>query len=249
MSKEVSVLAVDPSSVATRGSLLGDKTRMSQLSRDPNAYIRPSPTSGHLGGVTRTTNEAIILCEAAGFNMILIETVGVGQSEHSVVDMVDMFNLIIAPASGDEIQGIKKGVVELSDLILINKADGDLLPAATRTAYEYTSAMKYIRPRFKIWKPSVKCISCLKNQGIAEAWEIMDSYRQSMLKSGLLEEQRQNQLKKWLWNYIKDNVMTSFINNPTVQSQLASYERKVADGEMPAGLAADMLLEHFFKRL
>ncbi|KAI8507660.1 hypothetical protein Bbelb_150400, partial [Branchiostoma belcheri] len=150
---KVAVLAVDPSSSTTGGSLLGDKTRMPELSRDMNAYIRPSPTSGTLGGVNRRTNEAIVLCEGAGYDVILVETVGVGQSEFVVADMVDMFVLLVPPAGGDELQGLKKGIVEVADLVIVNKADGDLLPAARRIQAEYTSALKLIRPRSHVWRP------------------------------------------------------------------------------------------------
>ena len=150
---KVAVLAVDPSSGTTGGSLLGDKTRMPELTRNPRAYIRPSPSGGHLGGVTRRTNEAVVLCEAAGFDVVIVETVGVGQSEYLVADMVDMFCLVIPPAGGDELQGIKRGIVEQSDLVVVNKCDGDLVPAARRIKSEYTSALKYMRRRSPLWKP------------------------------------------------------------------------------------------------
>ncbi|NWX01117.1 MMAA protein, partial [Caloenas nicobarica] len=152
---KVSVLAVDPSSSTSGGSLLGDKTRMTELSRDTSAYIRPSPTRGTLGGVTRTTNEAILLCEGGGYDVVLVETVGVGQSEFAVADMVDMFILLLPPASGDELQGIKRGIIEMADLVAINKADGDLVVPARRIQAEYISAMKLLRKRSKVWRPKV----------------------------------------------------------------------------------------------
>ncbi|NXH21663.1 MMAA protein, partial [Bucco capensis] len=152
---KVSVLAVDPSSSTSGGSLLGDKTRMTELSRDMNAYIRPSPTRGTLGGVTRTTNEAILLCEGGGYNVVLVETVGVGQSEFAVADMVDMFILLLPPAGGDELQGIKRGIIEMADLVAINKADGDLIVPARRIQAEYVSALKLLRKRSKVWRPKV----------------------------------------------------------------------------------------------
>ena len=157
----VAVLAVDPSSGATGGSILGDKTRMPELSRDMRAFIRPSPSRGHLGGVTRTTNEAIVLCEAAGYDIVLVETVGVGQSEYLVRDMVDMFCLLLPPAGGDELQGIKRGIVEQSDLLVVTKHDGDLQPAAKRVAYEYMSALKYLRSPSNNWKAKVWLTACV----------------------------------------------------------------------------------------
>uniref|UniRef100_T1JM55 Coiled-coil domain-containing protein 22 homolog n=1 Tax=Strigamia maritima TaxID=126957 RepID=T1JM55_STRMM len=244
---KVAVLAVDPSSSTTGGSLLGDKTRMLNLSRDPNAYIRPSPTRGKLGGVTRTTLDAIALCEAAGFNVIIVETVGVGQSEHSAVDMVDMFLLLLAPASGDELQGIKRGIVEISDLIIINKADGDLKPAATRTSFEFTSALKFVRPRSKLWRPIVRKISSLNKNDFPAVWDLLSQYRSTMLESGTLEKRRKDQLKKCMWNYISDNIMESFINHPQIQNKLKTIENDVMSGEIPPGRAADSLLKQFFK--
>lgn len=172
----VAVLAVDPSSSRSGGSILGDKTRMTELSRNDNAFIRPSPSSGSLGGVARNTNDAIVLCAAAGYDVILVETVGVGQSETMVADMVDMFTLLVAPGAGDELQGMKKGIVELSDMILVNKADGELAAAARMAQIEYTSALKYLQPSTQGWTPQILPVSSHANTGITEAWDSMKEY-------------------------------------------------------------------------
>ncbi|XP_007897407.2 methylmalonic aciduria type A protein, mitochondrial [Callorhinchus milii] len=242
---KVAVLAVDPSSNKTGGSLLGDKTRMTELSRDMNAYIRPSPTLGTLGGVTRNTNEAIILCEGAGYDVILIETVGVGQSEFAVADMVDMFVLLIPPAGGDELQGIKRGIIEMADLIVVTKADGDLVVPARRIQTEYTSALKFLHKSSKIWKPKVMSISSKSGKGIPELWEKMTEFHTSMFASEELQIKRQNQLKVWMWNLIRENILESFYNHPAVRNQVPSIEAKVVHGEITPVLAADLLLKAF----
>lgn len=243
----VAVLAVDPSSSMTGGSLLGDKTRMPELTRDPNAYIRPSPARGKLGGVARNTSEAIVLCESALYDIIIVETVGVGQSEYAVADMVDMFVLLIPPAGGDELQGIKKGIIELSDLVVVNKADGDLMAAATRIHAEYTSALKFVRSRSTSWKTQVQRVSSKTGEGIAEVWETMSTYRQTMLSSSELLERRRTQHTTWLWNHISDNFLEAFKAHPRVRALVQGYEQDVADGLIPAGTAADILLSEFFK--
>ncbi|XP_054060190.1 methylmalonic aciduria type A protein, mitochondrial isoform X4 [Rissa tridactyla] len=198
---KVSVLAVDPSSSTSGGSLLGDKTRMTELSRDMNAYIRPSPTRGTLGGVTRTTNEAILLCEGGGYNVVLVETVGVGQSEFAVADMVDMFILLLPPAGGDELQGIKRGIIEMADLVAINKADGDLVVPARRIQAEYVSAMKLLRKRSKVWRPKVMRISAKTGEGISDMWDKMTEFRDLMLTSGpcVIAVAGVSQLEKQAW--------------------------------------------------
>jgi len=186
ISKEgkMAVLAVDPSSSRTGGSLLGDKTRMQVLSNMKEAFIRPSPSGGELGGVARNTHEAAVLAEAAGFKNILIETVGVGQSEFAVADMVDIFVLIIPPAAGDELQGIKRGIVELADIVVVNKADGDLLPAARRVAAEYTSALKFMPRKYSCWRPQVGMISSLTGDGLDGLWDLILDFKSEMIKSG-----------------------------------------------------------------
>ncbi|XP_029416681.1 methylmalonic aciduria type A protein, mitochondrial isoform X3 [Nannospalax galili] len=208
------------------GSLLGDKTRMTELSRDMNAYIRPSPTSGTLGGVTRTTNEAILLCEGGGYDIILIETVGVGQSEFAVADMVDMFVLLLPPAGGDELQGIKRGIIEMADLVVITKSDGDLIVPARRIQAEYVSALKLLRKRSEVWRPKVIRISTRSGEGISEMWILMRKFQDLMLASGELTTKRQKQQKVWMWNLIQENVLEHFKTHPAVREQIPLMERK-----------------------
>ncbi|KAM4834236.1 methylmalonic aciduria type A protein, mitochondrial isoform 1-T2 [Thomomys bottae] len=242
---KLSVLAVDPSSFTSGGSLLGDKTRMVELAKDMNAYIRPSPTRGTLGGVTRTTNEAILLCEGGGYDIILIETVGVGQSEFAVADMVDMFVLLLPPAGGDELQGIKRGIVEMADLVAVTKADGDFVVPARRIQAEYVSALKLLRKRSEVWSPKVLRISARTGEGIAEMWDKMKEFQDVMLSSGELAAKRRRQQKVWMWNLIQDNVLEHFRAHPTVREQIPLLESKVLSGALPPGLAADLLLETF----
>lgn len=242
---KLSVLAVDPSSCTSGGSLLGDKTRMTELSRDMNAYIRPSPTRGTLGGVTRTTNEAILLCEGGGYDIILIETVGVGQSEFAVADMVDMFVLLLPPAGGDELQGIKRGIIEMADLVAITKSDGDLVVPARRIQAEYVSALKLLRKRSEVWRPKVVRISSRSGEGITEMWDKMKEFRDLMLASGEMIARRQKQQKVWMWNLIQESVLEHFRMHPTVREQIPLLERKVLSGALSPGLAADLLLKAF----
>ncbi|XP_027139570.1 methylmalonic aciduria type A protein, mitochondrial isoform X2 [Larimichthys crocea] len=242
---KVSVLAVDPSSCTTGGSLLGDKTRMTELSRDMNAFIRPSPASGTLGGVTRTTNEAVVLCEGAGYDIVLVETVGVGQSEFAVADMVDMFVLLIPPAGGDELQGIKRGIIERADLVVVTKSDGDLVVPARRIQTEYTSALKLLRRQSKSWNPKVVRASSYTSEGIPEVWAKMESYRDTMLASGELQGRRRAQQKVWMWSLIQENVLQHFQNHPSVRDSLPHLEERVTKGAISPGLAADLLLKAF----
>ncbi|XP_014331671.1 methylmalonic aciduria type A protein, mitochondrial [Xiphophorus maculatus] len=242
---KVAVLAVDPSSCTSGGSLLGDKTRMTELSRDMNAFIRPSPASGTLGGVTRTTNEAIVLCEGAGYDIVLVETVGVGQSEFAVADMVDMFVLLIPPAGGDELQGIKRGIIERADLVVVTKSDGDLVVPARRIQTEYTSALKLLRRQTKSWNAKVVRASAHTFEGIPEVWAKMEAYRAAMLSSGELQGRRRAQQKVWMWSLIQENVLWHFQNHPAVRGTLPHLEQKVTRGEISPGLAADLLLKSF----
>ncbi|MBN3316540.1 MMAA protein, partial [Atractosteus spatula] len=242
---KVSVLAVDPSSCTTGGSLMGDKTRMTELSRDMRAFIRPSPTSGTLGGVTRTTNEAIVLCEGAGYDIVLVETVGVGQSEFAVADMVDMFVLLIPPAGGDELQGIKRGIIEMADLVVVTKADGDLLVPARKIQAEYTSALKLLRKKSKTWQPKVVQVSSRTGQGVPELWALLTEFQEAMLRSGELVSRRQGQQKVWMWNVIQESVLRLFQEHPAVREQIPELERRVTSGALSSGLAADMLLKAF----
>lgn len=245
---KLSVLAVDPSSCTSGGSLLGDKTRMTELSRDMNAYIRPSPTRGTLGGVTRTTNEAILLCEGGGYDVILVETVGVGQSEFAVADMVDMFILLLPPAGGDELQGIKRGIVEMADLVAITKSDGDLIVPARRIQAEYVSALKLLRRRSGVWRPKVIRISARSGEGITEMWDKMKEFQEVMLVSGELAAKRQKQQKVWMWNLIQENVIEHFRTHPAVREQIPLLEKRVLSGALSPGLAADLLLKAFKSR-
>ncbi|XP_038611361.1 methylmalonic aciduria type A protein, mitochondrial isoform X2 [Tachyglossus aculeatus] len=223
---KVAVLAVDPSSCTSGGSLLGDKTRMTELSRDMNAYIRPSPTSGTLGGVTRTTNEAILLCEGGGYNILLIETV----------------------AGGDELQGIKRGIIEMADLVIVTKADGDLIVPARRIQAEYVSALKLLRKRSKVWSPKVMRISAKTGEGITEIWDKMREFQDLLLASGELIAKRQKQQKVWMWNLIQESVLEHFRSRPTVRDQIPLLEEKVLCGALSPGLAADLLLKAFKSR-
>ncbi|XP_015669994.1 methylmalonic aciduria type A protein, mitochondrial [Protobothrops mucrosquamatus] len=242
---KVSVLAVDPSSSTTGGSLLGDKTRMPELSRDLNAYIRPSPTRGTLGGVTRTTNEAILLCEGGGYDIVLVETVGVGQSEFAVADMVDMFVLLLPPAGGDELQGIKRGIIEMADLVVITKADGDLIVPARRIQAEYVSALKLLHKRSKVWRPKVMRISAKTGEGISDVWDKMTEFQELMLTSGELLAKRRRQQKVWMWNVIQESMLDHFRHHSEVKDQIPLLEDKVVDGILSPGLAADLLLRAF----
>ncbi|XP_064608688.1 methylmalonic aciduria type A protein, mitochondrial-like [Liolophura sinensis] len=244
---KVAVLAVDPSSSTSGGSLLGDKTRMPQLSVDENAYIRPSPSGGTLGGVTRTTNEAILLFEGAGYDIIIVETMGVGQSEFVVADMVDMFCLLIPPAGGDELQGIKKGIVEVADVVVVNKSDGDLVAAARRIQAEYISALKYMRHRSHTWTPQVTRISSVTKEGIPELWANMIDFREKMTESRELTKKREEQHKIWMWNHIKDNILDLFRSHPSVRRKVPELEYQVAKGVITPGLAADLLMKEFIK--
>lgn len=224
---------------------MGDKTRMQELSRDMNAFIRPSPSSGHLGGVTRSTNEAIIMCETAGYRTVFVETVGVGQSEYEVADMVDMFVVLIPPAGGDELQGLKRGIMEHSHLVVVNKADGDLVQAALRMQYEYTSSLKFMRPISQNWKPKVMKVSSLTGEGIPELWAVMQEFHQTMIKTGELFETRRKQQRVWMWNYITQHIMQVFREDPRVKSHIQEMEKNVEEGLMSAGQAAEILLRRF----
>ncbi|XP_065174478.1 methylmalonic aciduria type A homolog, mitochondrial-like [Sycon ciliatum] len=242
----VAVLAVDPSSSFTGGSLLGDKTRMPELSQDKNAYIRPSPTSGTLGGVAQNTSEAVILCEAAGYDIVLVETVGVGQSEYAVSNMVDMFVLLIPPAGGDELQGLKRGIVEMADLIVVSKADGDLHAPAIRMQTEYKSALRVMRPYSELWNPKVLCISAIQSDGIESLWKTMEKYREKMNGCGRLATRRENQRQIWLWNHIEHQLLSRFKRHAHVETMKDGMESAVRCGRITPGMAAHNMLDAFF---
>ncbi|HTS93491.1 MAG TPA: methylmalonyl Co-A mutase-associated GTPase MeaB [Stellaceae bacterium] len=244
----LAVLAVDPSSKRGGGSLLGDKTRMAELARRAECFIRPSPTGGVLGGVARRTREAILLCEAAGFDIVLVETVGVGQSETAVADMVDMFLLLLAPGAGDELQGLKKGIVELADLILVNKADGDLKAAATRAVAEYRHALHLLRPASPQWSTEVRAVSALTGEGMAGAWEMVERHHAAMEASGERLRRRTEQARAALWREIGEGLMEAFRADAATAPQLRETEARVAAGEETALAAARRLLEAFLQR-
>jgi LAO/AO transport system kinase len=244
---KVAVLAIDPSSTRTGGSILGDKTRMGRLAQHESAYIRPSPTSGSLGGVARRTREGMLLCEAAGYDVIIVETVGVGQSEIEVADMVDMFILLLLPGSGDELQGIKKGIVELADLLVVNKADGDLLPQAKRVRTDYAAALRMLHPASEHWQPTAVTCSALEGKGIDAVWEQVENYRSAMHNSGLLDAKRGLQAKAWMWKEIRETLLTRFSHDSAVQETLGQMEAKVQSGQLSATSAAMQLIASFFK--
>lgn len=239
---KVAVLAIDPSSMKTGGSILGDKTRMANLAQHESAFIRPSPTSGSLGGVARRTREAMLLCETAGYDVIIVETVGVGQSETEVADMVDMFILLLLPGSGDELQGIKKGIVELADLVIVNKSDGDLVASAKRVRADYSAALRMLHPASANWQPAVVTCSALNNEGIAEIWEIASDFQTIMKKSDEMEKKRAQQAVSWMWKEIKETLIRKFINHPTITKQISGVEEDVKNGKKPPTLAALELL-------
>jgi len=244
MGHQVAVLAVDPSSTRHGGSILGDKTRMERLASDPAAFIRPSPSGGELGGVARKTREAILLCEAAGFDIVIVETVGVGQSETVVSDMVDLFMAILIPGGGDELQGIKKGLIEIADLILINKADTD--PArAERSAREYRNALHILSPAHPDWTPPVLTASGLNNQGLDQLWSQIRRHREVMTANGALEARRADQNTRWMWAMVRDRLETSFRTDPAVAALAPALEQSVRQGQTPASAAADRLLAAF----
>jgi len=242
---KVAVLAIDPSSVRSGGSILGDKTRMEKLSRNPNAFIRPSPSGGTLGGVARRTREVMLLTEAAGYDLVLVETVGVGQSEIAVADMVDMFCLLLAPAGGDDLQGIKRGIMELADLIIINKADGDLLKPARVAAANFTGALGLIQPKFRAWTSQVMMASALEGTGIEEVWERANAFRAALAETGEAETLRAGQAKAWLWSEIREGLVDALMSEKTLKKALKKAEKAVAEGEDLPPAAARALLAGF----
>ena len=243
----VAVLAVDPSSAISGGSILGDKTRMERLSRRTEAYIRPSPAGGTLGGVTRRTRETMIAVEAAGFDVVLVETVGVGQSETAVAEMTDMFVLLLLPGGGDELQGIKRGIVELADLILVNKADGDLAPAAQRAAVDYSHALKFLHPRSAYWEVPVETCSAINDQGTARAWELIESYRDAMSTSEEFERRRASQARSWLWSETSAGLLAALREDAVLHAQMEDLEAAVMAGEKSPSMAAEEIIEVFRK--
>ncbi len=238
----VAVLAVDPSSTRTGGSILGDKTRMARLATHPDAYIRPSPTSGTLGGVARATRETIVLLEAAGYDVILVETVGVGQSEVTVAAMVDTFVFLTLARTGDQLQGIKKGVLELADIVVVNKADGAHAVEAKKAARELAGALRLIHPHDALWRPPVLTMSALEGTGVAELWDAVLRHRQVLTDAGEFEARRRAQQVEWTWAMVRDAVLDRVLNAASVRAIKADVERRVRDGELTPALAAQEIL-------
>ena len=235
---KVAVLAVDPTSSRTGGSILGDKTRMQELSRDKNAFIRPSPTSGTLGGVTRVTRETIVLCEAAGFDVILVETVGVGQSEIMVSQMVDFFLALMLPGAGDELQGIKKGILEIADMIAVNKADGEMKNAANRAVMEYQHALNILNPKSANWKPRSLSCSAYTGEGLLAIWETICDYKRLLKDAGEWQGKRKSQQVEWMWAIIRERILSKIETNEKVQSLVPQLELQVAESKLTPALAA-----------
>ena len=248
--RRVAVLAVDPSSARTGGSILGDKTRMETLSRDPNAFIRPSPSRAALGGVARRTREAIILCEAAGFDVVMVETVGVGQSETMVADMTDVFLLLMAPAGGDELQGVKRGIMEIADLIVVNKADGDLKATATRTAADYAGALRLMRkrPHDPDGFPDAMIVSAAEHTGLSEVWDRLSALQNAREEAGWLTERRAAQAARWMRFELDEGLKAAFAAHPEVAAALPEAEKRVGAGEETPETAASRLLSMFLQR-
>ena len=239
----VAVLAVDPSSTRTGGSILGDKTRMARLAVHPDAYIRPSPTSGTLGGVAKATRETIVLLEAAGFDVILVETVGVGQSEVAVANMVDTFVFLTLARTGDQLQGIKKGVLELADVVVVNKADGAHAVEAKAAARELAGAIRLIYPRETLWRPPVLTMSALQNVGLTELWDTVLKHRDVLTEAGAFEDRRRAQQVDWTWSMVRDSVIDRVLSNPAVKKIRAEVERQVLAGELTPALAAQRIID------
>jgi LAO/AO transport system kinase len=239
----VAVLAVDPSSTRTGGSILGDKTRMPRLAVHEDAYIRPSPTSGTLGGVAKATRETIVLLEAAGFDVILVETVGVGQSEVAVANMVDTFVFLTLARTGDQLQGIKKGVLELADIVVVNKADGEHVREARKAARDLSGAIRLIYPRKTLWRPPVLTMSALEGTGLEELWETVERHQKVLSEAGEFEARRRAQQVDWTWQMVRDTVLDRMLSNPAVRKARAEVERQVLAGELTPAMAAQQILK------
>jgi LAO/AO transport system kinase len=242
---QVAVLAVDPTSAVSGGSILGDKTRMETLSVNQKAFVRPSPAGRTLGGVTRRTRESLLLCEAAGYDVIIVETVGVGQSETAVSDMTDMFLLLLSPGGGDDLQGIKRGIMELADLVLVNKADGDQARLANQTVADYRGALHFMQARTPSWTPQVEACSALNNQGMDEVWNTVTAFRKALTDSGELTVLRAQQARAWMWAETAELLIAGLKNHDAVKSLVPTLEAAVLKGELPATVAAQRLIDHY----
>jgi LAO/AO transport system kinase len=239
----VAVLAVDPSSSLTGGAILADKTRMARLGSHPNAFIRPSPAAGTLGGVASRTREAMLICEASGYDVVIVETIGVGQSETAVADMTDFFLVLMLPGAGDEIQGLKKGVVELADMIAVNKADGDNVERAKAAAAEYRAALHILTPRSTSWTPPVATYSALTGNGIDALWSSVTGHREKMQATGEFDARRREQQVKWMWTMLDTRIATRLRSDPALRKQLPRIEAEVASGKLSPALAVDQIAE------
>jgi LAO/AO transport system kinase len=241
----VAVLAVDPTSTRTGGSILGDKTRMAHLANDPRAFVRPSPTSGELGGVNRMTRETMLVCEAAGFDVVLVETVGVGQSETVVADMVDFFLVLMLPGAGDELQGIKKGILEIADMIAVNKADGANATRAAQAAREYSMALHMMAPASTNWTPPVVTCAGLTGEGLDTLWGQIELHRRLLTDSGELADRREEQRVRWMWSMLDDRLMSALRANSDVSALLPDLERQVKAETTTPVLAVEQLMAAF----
>ena len=241
----VAVLAVDPTSTVTGGSILGDKTRMPRLSNDPSAFVRPSPSAGTLGGVTRTTRETMVVLEAAGHDVVLVETIGIGQSETVVAAMVDFFLVLMLPGAGDELQGIKKGVLELADMIAVNKADGENLPATRTAVRDYSAALRLTHPASPTWTPPVVTCSGLTGDGLDDLWGRIVGHRSAMTASGEWEDRRRAQQLAWMWSMVEDRLLDSLRRDPAVLELLRTAEADVLEGRTTPAAAAERLFDAF----
>ncbi len=238
---KVAVLAVDPSSTRSGGSILADKTRMARLAADANAFVRPSPSSGTLGGVAAKTRETLLLCEAAGYDVVLVETIGTGQSETAVADMTDAFLVLMLPGAGDELQGIKKGVIELADLIAVNKADGDNVARAKAAAAEYRAALHIVSPASPHWTPPVVTYSAMTGDGIAALWGKILEHRERMIDTGELTARRRAQQVKWMWTLLEERLMSRLKSDPALKAKRPRLEAAVADGKIAPAVAVEDL--------
>ena len=245
LGRRVAVLAVDPSSPRSGGSILGDKTRMERLAQDPRAFIRPSPSGGSLGGVAHRTRETLLLCEAAGFDVVIVETVGVGQSEVAVASMVDFFAVLLQPGAGDELQGLKKGVLELADALIVNKADGELLDAARRARTAYRRGLELLRPASPNWRPPVLLVSALTGSGIEKVWETVLEHRRVLAASGELEARRREQARAWLWTLVGEGLERALREHPAVAREIPRLEAEVQERKTTPAAAARALLDAF----
>ena len=244
----IAVLAVDPSSTLSGGSILGDKTRMQTLAVNPDAFIRPTPAGGSLGGVARRTRESIILCEAAGFDIIVVETVGVGQSETLVSEMTDLFLLMLLPGGGDELQGIKRGIMELADIVLVNKADGALLARANLSAADVQQALRLIKPRHHQWQVPVMTASAQENTGINDLWTKVCEFRETLRKDNQLDVDRKNQARNWLWVETRELLLSRFREDPRIKKALEDLQIEVMEGDVLPATAASRLVSTFLDK-